>query len=174
MSRRKTWKRIGLVSIVLLAVALVGARIYLPYWVTDYVNARIAELDGYGGSIADVDIHLWRGAYTIHGLDIYKTKGGLKEPFVAADSIDLSIEWRALFKGSIVAEVDINGINFNIAKSQTGAGAGWDKLVDALSPVDINRLNVNSGRVAYLDKAAKRLSTSTSKASTPKSPTCVT
>lgn len=155
MPRRKTWKCISLVSIVLLAVALIGARIYLPYWVTDYVNARIAELDGYGGSIDDVDIHLWRGAYTIHGLDIYKTKGGLKEPFVAADSIDLSIEWHALFKGSIVAEVDINGINFNVAKSQTGAGAGWSKLVDALSPVDINRLNVNSGRVAYLDKAAK-------------------
>lgn len=153
-STRKTWKTVGLALLILFGLGLVGARIYLPYWLTGYVNTRINELKGYGGSVDDIDIHLWRGAYQIHGLNIYKTKGKLKDPFIAANTIDLSIEWRALFKGSIVAEVDINGIDLNFAKSQTGTGAGWVNLVNALTPFKINHVNLNSGKVAYLDKAA--------------------
>lgn len=155
MPKRKTARKATIAAIVIIAAALVGARIYLPYWLTDYVNEQINNLKGYGGSISDIDIHLWRGAYTIHGLNIHKKTGGLKEPFVKADAIDLSIEWRALLHGAVVAEIDINAIDLNFAASQTGEGAGWPKLVDALSPFDINRLSIHGGKLAYIDKAAK-------------------
>lgn len=151
-SRIKRWTA-GI--FVLLILALIGGRIYLPYWVTDYVNHKIDALDGYSGSVKDIDIHLWRGAYQIHGLDIYKTNGGLKTPFVASRLIDFSVEWRALWRGKIVSEMDIETITLTFSKSQTGKEADWTTFIDDLTPFDINRLGVHGGKVSYVDPAAK-------------------
>mgnify|MGYP006287602217 CR=1 FL=1 len=142
---------VALGVIAIIAILLVAGRLYLPYWVTDYLNARIAELDGYDGSLKDVDIHLWRGAYVVHGLEIHKIEGGLKEPFIAAETIDLSVEWSALLDGAVVAEIDIHNADLNFSRRQRGEGAGWEQLVDAWSPFDINRLALHGGRVAYID-----------------------
>lgn len=139
----------------LLVVALIGFRLYLPTIVKDYVNARINALDGYSGSIVDIDLFLWRGAYQIDGLRIYKDKMGTETPFAAADTVDLSIEWTALFKGAVVAEIDIYNAELNFTKYQTGEGAGWKKLADKLSPFDINRFDIHSGRVEYADYTAE-------------------
>ena len=151
--RKKKTKILGLCGVSLLVIAIAG-RIYLPYWATDYVNEKINALDGYGGGVEDIDIHLWRGAYQIHGLDIYKENGGLQEPFTAINTVDLSIEWGALFEGAIVAEIDLHEANLNFSKTQTGEGAGWIGLVDALSPFDINRMEVHGGKVSYIDYTA--------------------
>ncbi len=137
------------------AIALIGARLYLPFWVKDYVNAQLARLNGYGGSVADIDIALWRGAYQIHGLNIYKIKGGIREPFVAAKTTDLSVEWPALWHGRIVAEVAFYDVDINFARQQTGRGSDWGGFVDSLSPFDINRITVAGGKVAYRDPVAK-------------------
>lgn len=145
---RAAWIAIGV-----LVVALIAGRIYLPFWVTDYVNRQIDQLEGYRGSIDGVGISLWRGAYQIHGLNIHK-RDGLKEPFVAAELVDFSIQWKALLNGHIVSEVDIYDINLNFAKSQSGAGGGFGTFLTSLTPFDINRLDVHSGRVAYLDYSA--------------------
>ena len=142
--------------LIILAVALIGARLYLPYWVTDYVNKEISELDGYGGSVKDIDIYLWRGAYQINGLDIYKTASKIPVPFVAVRTADLSIQWRALFEGAVVAEIDLYDADLNFAIGSNGQiqgtdDAGWAKLVDALSPFEINRFTVNGGKLAFKD-----------------------
>lgn len=152
-NKKKTRIVIG-TGLALLLIAVVAGRIYLPFWLTGYVNRQINALHGYGGQVSDIDVHLWRGAYQIHGIHIYKTKGGLKEPFFAASTVDLSLEWAALFKGAVVAEIDIYNADLNFAKNQTGGGANWPHLVDALSPFDINRLEVHSGKVAYIDHSA--------------------
>ena len=54
----------------------------LPYFVTRYVNKVLADIDGYEGSISDVDIHLIRGAYSIHDLKLFKVNGHEKVPFI--------------------------------------------------------------------------------------------
>ena len=141
------------IALAVLAAVLIGGRIYLPFWVTDYVNKQISQLEGYTGSIDGVGISLWRGAYQIYGLDIYK-RDGLKEPFVAAKLVDFSVEWKALLHGSIVSEIDIHDITLNFAKSQSGKGGGFGEFITSLTPFDINRLEVSGGRVAYLDYSA--------------------
>lgn len=143
-----------LVFLLLVALALGAGRLYLPYWAKGYVNRQIAALHGYGGSVDGLGISLWRGAYQIHGLHIFKTGGGLKEPFVDARLIDLSVQWRALLRGRVVAEADIDDIALNFALNQTGRGGGWPAFVDALSPFDFNHVNVHGGRVSYLDHSA--------------------
>lgn len=151
-SHRKWKLSIGIIMAI--ALLLIAGRLYLPYWVKDYVNTQISLLDDYSGGVQDIDINLWRGAYKIQALEIYKREGGLDAPFAAARTIDLSVEWKALLNGAIVAEIDIYDADLNFSKTQTGEGAGWIGLVDALSPFNINRLAVHSGKIAYIDYTA--------------------
>ncbi|WP_339715104.1 DUF748 domain-containing protein [uncultured Sneathiella sp.] len=148
-------RKIAVIVVIVIAAVLVAGRLYLPFWVKDYVNTQIALLDGYRGGIQDIDLNLWRGAYKIHTLEIRKQENGLDVPFAAARTVDLSVEWKALLEGAVVAEIDIYGADLNFSKTQTGEGGGWLELVDALSPFNINRLAVHGGRVAYIDYTAE-------------------
>jgi hypothetical protein len=157
--RKKTGRRILIGLIVVLIATLIGARLYLPYWLTSYVNQQINALKGYSGSVSDVDVHLWRGAYQINNLKIFKDDAGIPVPFVDIKTTDLSVQWAALFDGAIVAEIDLYDADLNFATAggamQTGEGAAWSKLVDALSPLDINRLQIHGGKLAFKDFSAK-------------------
>ncbi len=68
--------------------------------------------------------------------------------------MDISIEWRALFRGAIVAEVTFDEPKINFAKTQTGEDAGWGEFIDSLTPFDIDRLNVKNGKLSYIDYSA--------------------
>ena len=147
----------GLVVVVL----LVGARLALPYVVLRYVNKTLDELPGYSGSVADIDISLWRGAYQIKGLRVVKTGGHVPVPFVSAWLIDLSVEWKALLDGSIVAEIELFGPKLNFvnadkpAERQTEVDSKWTDTVRELVPFDINRIAIHNGQVHYRDLEAK-------------------
>ena len=74
---KKVWIVLGSIL-----VFLIVARLMLPYFVTRYVNKVLADIDGYEGSVSDVDIHLIRGAYSIHDLKLFKVNGHKKVPFI--------------------------------------------------------------------------------------------
>jgi hypothetical protein len=162
VKKKHLWRKIAIGTALILILALIGARVYLPYWVTDYVNRQINDIKGYSGSISDVDINLWRGAYQIHNLKIFKTGADIPVPFVDIKTSDLSVQWAALFDGAIVAEIDLYDAHLNFAVDkkgrdiQTGEGAGWSKFVDALSPLDINHLNIHGGEISFQDFSARQ------------------
>lgn len=161
MARKKTKgkniNRYVFATIAFLALALIIGRFYLPFWATDYVNKKINELEGYNGYVTGIGVSLWRGAYQIHGLKIFKEESDIAIPFVDIETADISVEWRALFDGAIVAEIDLYNADLNFAVSpsgtdiQTGEDAGWAGFVDTLSPLDINRFEIHSGKVAFKD-----------------------
>lgn len=136
-----------------LVVLIVVARLLLPYFVLRYVNKTLADLGDYTGHVEDIDIALLRGAYQINNLVIRKVNGKIKEPFVSVPKADLSVEWRSLFKGRLVGEVECYKpeLNFafseNEATSQTGEGADWTKVVKDLLPIQINRFALFDGRI---------------------------
>ena len=74
----------------------------MPWAVRDYVNRTLDRNPLYAGNIGPVQIHLWRGAYTIHEIRIVKTSGKVSVPFFAAPAVDLSVEWGALWHGAVV------------------------------------------------------------------------
>jgi hypothetical protein len=83
-------------------------RLILPYIVLHYVNKSLAEISGYYGHVEDIDISLYRGAYVVNNLYINRVDTAtLKqtELFKAPD-IDISIEWKSLFHGRIVSELE--------------------------------------------------------------------
>jgi len=138
----------------LLMVAL-AARIALPFYVKDYVNSRLAALNGYTGSVEDVHIALWRGAYRIDGLRIVRRNGQQQTPFFSSDHVNLSVEWRSLFKGQVVAEGEFQGPNLNLVKaeneqqSQLGKEVNWAERLEDLFPFRFNTVAVHDGTVTF-------------------------
>jgi len=142
------------VKILLGIVALlIVARLLLPYFVLRYVNKTLANLDGYTGHVNDVDIALYRGAYQIDSLNIRKVAGKIEEPFISIPKMDLSVEWKSLFKGKLVAEVVCTRPEINFAfseneqASQTGMEQDWTQVIKDLLPININRFTVVDGTI---------------------------
>lgn len=158
---RHTIRKVLFGFFVLLLVALVAVRAYLPIYITDYVNKTLDNIPGYSGSISDVDLALYRGAYVIKDLKISKDGKDIPIPFVDIRRIDFSVEWRALFRGEIVGEATLDKPKLNFATgssgttSQTGVETDWTVPIKKLMPLDINFVEIRDGTITYQDFAAR-------------------
>jgi hypothetical protein len=147
--------KIGSGLLVVVAL-LVAARLALPYAVKDYVNKKLVALEAYDGHVADIDIHLYRGAYSIDGIEIVKTGARRPVPFFKAGQIDLSVEWRSLLKGSFVSEASFHAPEVNLVQgksekdSQLGDEENWNRRLEELFPFRFNTIEVVDGTVRFL------------------------
>ena len=148
------WSRFpGLV--LALAIALIAIRAALPFIVKDYVNGRLHALDAYDGSVADIDIGLWRGAYRIDGIELVKRGAKQLLPFFGADRVDLSVEWRSLLHGSLVAEAHFYQPRLNLVEapsdnqSQLGKEENWHQRLEELFPFQFNTVEVHDGTITF-------------------------
>ena len=154
---KKTWIVIGVI-----ALALVVLRMLLPTIVLDVVNTQLSQMKEYTGQVEDIDIALIRGAYVIDGIEIVKRETEDRDvsdsiPFFSSPRVDLSVEWKALFKGKIVGELELDRpkLNFvnppkkdNEAKQDT---ADFRELIRDLMPLSINRFQINDAEIHYID-----------------------
>ena len=156
-----TRKRKTVIVLLAVALVLVAARLAMPYVVEDYVNDRLASLDSYDGHVGDIDIHLWRGAYSIDDIEIVKTGASRPVPFFRADRINLSVEWRSLFRGSIVSEASFLGPEVNLVQgrtekdSQLGKEEDWHARLEEMFPFRFNTIEVVDGTVRFLAPGIK-------------------
>ncbi len=143
-------------SLLIVLSALVALRIALPSIVKSYVNTTLAALPGYRGHIDGVGIALWRGAYVITGLKIETVAENIPVPFFSVRQINLSIEWPALFHGSVVGVVEFIDPKINFVQgqsekdSQSGKGADFTGTLRKLFPFRINRFDVKNGEVHFM------------------------
>lgn len=150
-------RRTFLIIAISLIVLLVAFRLWLPYLVLDKVNEQLGRIEGYNGSVKDIDIFLLAGSYTIKDIELNKTGGKIPVPFFAAKAIELSVEWKALFNGEVVGEIEVEQPVLNYVKgptkatTQTSIDKSWTDVVDELMPLRINRFAVNNGNIHYLD-----------------------
>jgi hypothetical protein len=152
---RRIWK-------ILLAVVLVlvVARLILPYFVLRYANKTLANMKGYYGHIADIDLALIRGAYRMDSIYLNRvdTVTQKQTEFFAASAIDLSIEWKALLHGSVVGELVFEDpmIRFTRDKVEPtdvrNDSTDFRQLLDDFMPLQVNRFEVNNGRIRYIDQ----------------------
>jgi len=151
---RHRWRK---VIFVLLGVAiLVGVgRALLPWAVRDYVNRTLDRSPLYSGTIGQVKIHLWRGAYSIHDVRINKTTGNLPVPLFYAKRVDFAIQWNALLHHKVVGRLVIEQAELNFVdastagESQTGAGGPWLQIIRDLFPFKINSAVIQDGTVHF-------------------------
>ena len=139
---------------------LISMRLALEPIVEHYVNASLNDMGGYSGSIEDVDINLYRGAYQISGLQLAKISSDTQEPFLGIDTLDLSVEWKSLLEGALVGEVILSHpvVNFvtsqedsDTTQNQTGEDVDWQKQLEDFMPLTLNRFEVKNGNITYRD-----------------------
>ena len=151
-----TRKRKVVIGLSGLLLVLIAARVAMPYVVEDYANERLMALDSYDGHVGDIDLHLWRGAYSIDDIEIVKTGASRPVPFFRADRVNLSVEWRSLFRGSIVSEASFLAPELNLvqgksaADSQLGKEENWNARLEELFPFRLNTIEVTNGTVRFL------------------------
>jgi uncharacterized protein YhdP len=135
---------------------MLGARLALPSVVEHYVNQELATLNAYRGQVGDIDIHLWRGAYSINDIEIVKKGASRPVPFFKAERVNLSVEWRSLWKGSLFSEASFLSPQLNLVQgkteqdSQLGKEEHWNQRLEKLFPFRFNTIQVQNGTVRFL------------------------
>lgn len=153
-------KRLRLLKIgIAVLIIIIAIRIVLPYWVLDFVNKRLADIKGYYGHVDDIDISLLRGAYIVDHIYINKVDTATQKqtPFFSAPVVDISIEWKSLFKGRIVSEMDFES---PVLRFTEGAAEpeqlekdtnDFRKILKTFTPFQVNRFEVFNGKIQFVD-----------------------
>lgn len=158
--RKKVQKKRYWVPILIITLLIVG-RILLPYFLERSVNKTLDDIPGYTGYVEDIDVALYRGAYVIEGLILKKENSKSETPILDFAKSDISIEWKSLFKGKIVSEIELHNPKFNYlfeemqGTSEEEADAeDWTKALTDLVPIDINRLSAHQGEASFVQLSA--------------------
>ncbi|HEX8522214.1 MAG TPA: DUF748 domain-containing protein [Tepidisphaeraceae bacterium] len=155
---RKKKRRRGrafLIALLFFIGVLVAARVAMPRVLRWYVNRTIDQNPLYDGKIGDIDVALWRGAYTIKDIRLVKTTGNVPVPFYSSRQLDLALQWDALLHGKLVGRVLMQEPELNFvdapsdAQTQTGAGGPWLKIIQDLFPFRINRAQIVKGSIHF-------------------------
>ena len=83
--RRRRWRTDLKIFLGIVAV-LAAARLAMAPLVERYVNRTLDRHADYAGRIGEVDINLWRGAYVVRDVELFKRDGESLEPYIAAKS----------------------------------------------------------------------------------------
>lgn len=157
--KRRAYKKKRYTVPIIILILLIAGRIYLPYWVKDYVNEVLADIPGYYGQVEDIDMALYRGAYVIEGMYLNKVDAQTQVPFLKFPKNDISIEWKSLFKGKIVSEIIMTSpeVIYVMEDQSTTPEEGeadiddWTKALTDLVPLEINTFKVHDGTFAFVE-----------------------
>ncbi|MGC3947028.1 MAG: DUF748 domain-containing protein [Chryseolinea sp.] len=161
--KKGIFQRRGVKILLIVVAVLVIARLILPYVVLRYANKTLANMKGYYGHVDDIDIALIRGAYRLDSIYInkYDSATDKQTPFFASRAIDLSVEWKALFHGSIVGELIFEHPEVRFTKDKVepktvkNDSSDFKEVLDDFMPLQVNRVEIQDGRVRYLDHTSK-------------------
>lgn len=148
-TRQALYALLGLVAV------LAAARLAMPYALKWYVNKQLNHSKDYSGRIGDVTVHLWRGAYRVHDIHIFKTTGKIPVPFFSTAVLDLSLEWSELFHRSLVTKIAMQKTSVNFIsgptqeQTQTGTDNDWGQMLESLVPFKINRFELSEGQIHF-------------------------
>jgi hypothetical protein len=159
--RTKPGRRRGLlITAGSLAILLLIARLSAGWIIENSINRRLTRIPSYTGHVGRIYLHLWRGAYSIHDIEIKKKNGKIAEPYFSAQYIDFSIAWRELIHGKIVSQIYMEKASINLvhggqaANSQTEVDRRWQDVVHDLFPINITNLEIRDGVLHYADKTS--------------------
>jgi hypothetical protein len=148
--------RRALLILGIVAVAAVALRLAAPFAVEHYVNRQLADMGEYRGSVADIELNLIRGGYVLHNLEIVKRDASPETPpFASIPAMELTLLWRALFRGQAVGEVVMSEPQLNLVQAeandqkQLGTGVNWPQEIRDLFPFRLHRVAARDGLVTF-------------------------
>lgn len=145
-----------------IALLLLVVRLLLPWLLARAVNHRLGALPAHLGVVGDVDLRLFRGAYRLHNLSL-RRRGPDAEPMLSVRTVDFSLAWRELLRGRVVSDIVLEAPILHLFRAGSGAPSetdparatseDWRDLIRDLFPIEITRLDIRDGKLAYVDAA---------------------
>jgi hypothetical protein len=157
LRRVRSWPRRAVVTVIVIVVLLLAGRIAAPFVAKFVVNEHLERIPGYTGHVNAIGIHLWRGAYSLHGFVILRKNGKVREPFLRAKNIYVSLAWRELWQRKIVSNIYGDEVQLSIVKgpseeeSQTDLDNRWQAVIHYLFPINVTHLVITDGFLRYVD-----------------------
>ena len=153
----KTWKVIAIIIFILTIF-----RLMLPSIILRYCNKSLAEMHGYYGHVEHINVALYRGAYKINNMYLNKVDSASHKQteFFKVKTIDLSVEWKALFDGRLVGELIFASPKLVFTKDRAELSDvkkdtnDFRKVLKDFMPLKINRFEVNDASIHYVDNSA--------------------
>ena len=162
MRRLFKWRHKPTIIFVIIVALLCTVRLALPFILQSSINWFLQnKMDAYEGHIDSLNLSLYRGAYQINELKIWK-KDAHQVPFIHIPKLDVSIAWRALWHQYISADIVIQHPEINLVdskdqnKKQLGKEkAPWNQVLKKLIPMDIESLIFKEGSVHFYNAEAQ-------------------
>jgi len=148
--------RWGVVTIIVIVLVLLVARLALPAFLKSAINRRLEAIPAYTGRVDAVGVSLLRGAYTMRGLQLEKREAGGTRPFLDAEAIDFSLVWSELFRGRVVSEIQATRPRLNFLQaatqetSQLDFDRRWQDVINDLFPIEITHFEATDGELHFV------------------------
>lgn len=150
-----------MVVVLSILLGLLFLRLLLPHMALYVINKKLSRVKGYGGHINKITINLLRGSYSLHDIVFHKNNSDTytQEPFFTAPRIDLLIQWRTLFKKSLVATVVIEQPELNLVKEKSEPAReekspSLRTLLQGVLPFTVH-LGIKGGAIHYIDTISR-------------------
>jgi hypothetical protein len=123
-----------------------------------------SDLKGYSVQLPGLHVQLLGLSVTLKNLTVVQ-QAHPDPPVAAFPVIKASIHWREVLSGKLVAEFMLQQpkININLKQlhSETASTVslkerGWQKAVEDIYPLKINKLKINDATITYIDQDPKR------------------
>ncbi len=140
-------------------ILFVLIRAFAPGIILRETNKFLATFsDTYHGHIEDFDIHILRGAYSMHGFSL-RLKQSPEAEFVSIQDVDVSIAWRELFAGRVNTDIVVDEANLVISnkitdafsKDKKGAKVDSKEAAKTLFPVRVGRVDVKDSKFEFAE-----------------------
>jgi hypothetical protein len=144
-------------AVVLVALAFVDALLAGPMrtWAERTMNAN---LKGYTVRIAKVRPHLWRLAFDLDDLVLVQTSHPMP-PVADFGTLKFSMLWSELLRFKVAGNLTLQrpALHINLAQIAEEAQShvslkdrGWQKAVESIFPIKLDRVKVEDGSLIYL------------------------
>jgi uncharacterized protein DUF748 len=160
---RRRWVVAAAVVLAVLVGAVVAAALLIDEPLRRYIQARMNQrLDGYTVRIGKLDFHPL--GFSIDFEDLQLTQDAHPDPPVAHFvRITTSVHWKALLRGRVVGDFEVDRPTFHInlahirreaADERPVTKRGWQDALAAMYPLKINEVTVRQGELTYLDEGS--------------------
>jgi len=137
---------------------LIALRIVLLFAIVPVANRILKTYSShFEGRIEDVDLHFFRGAYQVEGIQAY-FKDKPDETFLKIREVDVSLAWRDLFWGRLQTDIQIDGLRLSYSKKLLNAAKAQledmnqedrEEVKETLFPLRVASFSLQNSSVDY-------------------------
>ncbi len=137
-------------------------RLVLPYIILNYAIKTLKNVNGYFGHLDDLRLALYRVAYVINDFYLDKIDSSTKRrtPFISSQIIDLSVEWKSIFYGRLVRELEFINPLLRFTKDKMESTTiekdtnYFQMILKTFIPLQINHFETFNGKIQYIDSTS--------------------